>query len=285
MALANEIAENVEIYHCSIRQPWLSFAPQILPRFGRNIIWQKHKPNFNQAPDAIICCGRSMAAVGKYYKRKLKCKLIQILNPRDNPKKYDILICPQHDELKGENIINTQGSLHNISSEKLKQLKPNCQRQNNVFKDKLCTLLLGNPAKGFYQELEKLSQDIKKHFSQHRLFICASRRTAKKQHAKIKQYFPNANIWLDNKDGENPYMCLLACSDVFLVTADSINMLSETCASDKAVIALAQNYISPKHQRFVKSIANRLSSMDSIQSTNKPLAVLKQVAQQTLRKV
>lgn len=269
-ALASRLSDNITLYHCTIRQPWLSFAPRILPRFGKNIIWEKQQPDSSQQPDAIITCGRRMAAIGKYYKRQLNCKHIQILNPSDNPKKYDILICPEHDGIKGENVINSKGSLHSISTESLAKI--NCAKYQD---DKIISLLIGNPARDFFKQLESLLGQIKKYFPQHQIIVCGSRRTPSKYHSAIKKAFSNAPmVWLNHTDGENPYLKLLACSDVLLVTADSINMVSEACKTNKPVIAIGQEYISPKHKKFIRSIEQRLSTFKNIKRNNEPLNTL-----------
>ncbi len=276
-ALAVGLAKNVQLFHCSIRQPWLSFAPRILPRFGRNIIWEKNAPDCDNPPDAIITCGRRMAAIGKYFKRLCQCKHIQILNPGDDDKKYDLLICPEHDGLKGKNVISTQGSLHGINAERLNQKKNQCQQQSSEFSNKTIALLLGNPDKGFYKKLDHLAEHIKQYCNDADLYVCGSRRTHKRYHNTIKQQFNFANnIWLAPVDGNNPYQCLLACSDAFIVTADSINMLSETCATDKVVIAIGEKYISPKHQKFIASISDRLDNFDEQTYDIKPLNTLEQ---------
>lgn len=276
VALANKLSDEISLFHCTIRQPWLSFAPRILPRFGKNIIWEKDKPDVSQPPQIIITCGRRMAAIGKYYKRLLACKHIQILNPGDNPKKYDLLICPEHDEIKGDNVITTQGSLHGISVASLAKIK--CSDVINTIKN--ITLFIGNPGKLFFQEMDKLAFNMDKHYPNHKVIICGSRRTPKKQHEQIKNSFKQAQlIWLSDNDGENPYLKFLACSDVIVVTADSINMVSEACATDKAVIVVGQNFISPKHQRFIDSVEDRLSDFNNLNKNSAPLSTLDNVVQ------
>jgi len=276
-ALATGLAKTIELFHCSIRQPWLSFAPRILPRFGRNIIWEKSTPDCDNPPDVIITCGRRMAAVGKYFKRHSQCKHIQILNPGDDYKKYDVLICPEHDGLKGKNVISTKGSLHGINADWLNKKKSQCQQQSPDFSNKIMALFLGNPSKAFYKDLEQLSNQIREYCQGVDLYVCGSRRTHKKQHDKIKQHFSFAkHIWLNSDDGHNPYQCLLACSDAFIVTADSINMLSETCETDKPVIAIGEKHISPKHQRFIASLSDRLDTFDKQSTDIKSLNTLKQ---------
>ncbi|MBL4659030.1 MAG: mitochondrial fission ELM1 family protein [Alcanivoracaceae bacterium] len=286
LALASKIANNINIFHCGLRQPWLSFAPRILPGFGKNIIWEKHKPDLNQRPDAIITCGRRMAAVGKYFKRQGNSKHIQILNPGDNHKKYDILVCPEHDRLIGQNIVSSKGSLHNISSTSLSHIKLKCKEEGKGYNNKIVSVFIGNPAKGFFKELDKLATNIKQYFPNHDLIICGSRRTHRKFHAIIRSHFNSARLcWLSEKDGDNPYHCLLACSEVLIVTADSINMVSEASASNKQVIAIAQGYISPKHKRFIHSIKDRLSKFGDAQVVHRPIDNINDVLQQVLNKL
>ena len=275
-ALANKIANQISLFHCGLRQPWLSFAPRILPGFGRNIIWEKQTPNILKTPDAIITCGRRMAAIGKYYKQQIKCKHLQILNPTDNPKNYDIIICPEHDRMVATNVISSKGSLHSISKSEL-------QKYKYPTDNKVLSLLIGNPGKHFFKNLSNLAKKILDQYPNFDLYICGSRRTDKKQKKKIRKVFKDAQLcWLEESDGQNPYMSILANSDVLLVTADSINMVSEACATNKTVIVVAQEQVSPKHKRFVKSIENRLSEFGTIHNNPVPLDTLTHVAQQVL---
>lgn len=275
-ALTTEIAQTFSVYRCALRQPWLSFAPRIMPSFGKNIIWSTSQPDIKQPPDAIVSCGRRMAAVGKYHKRLTQRPHIHILNPTDNADKYDVIVCPQHDQLQGANVLQIQGSLHPINAQMLQQYK-------KTSNDKRLGLLLGSPDAGFFQNLTHLASQINNEYPDYVLSVCASRRTAGKYHAHIRQSFKAAKIcWLNETDGENPYLSLLANSDVLMVTADSINMLAEACATDKTVIALAVDAVSAKHQRFVASLQQRLSQFGTQKQQHTALTTLAQTAQQVL---
>lgn len=191
-------------------------------------------PDKTQAPDAIITCGRRMAAVGKYFKRMMDCKHIQILNPTDNPKKYDLIVSPEHDRLKANNVIISKGSLHSITTSSLIQYQKSYQDKFQLDDTKVICLMLGNPANAFFRNLDDLVMQIKKKYPSHQLHVCGSRRTNKKVRDKIRKSFKQAqSCWLSEVDGQNPYLFLLASSDVLLVTADSINMVSEACAKSR----------------------------------------------------
>jgi mitochondrial fission protein ELM1 len=279
-ALAHALSSHVTLYYCSIRQPWLSFAPRILPRFGKNIVWKNSQPDKQSTPNLIITCGRRMAAIGKFYKRKTGSQHLQILNPGDGAGKYDILVCPEHDNITGDNVITTRGSLHGITDEILTKYKDNHDFANSL------VLLLGNPEKKFFTQLDDLKKQIEKNFSKHSVIVCGSRRTPKKYFKVIRQAINDAKIvWLSKEDGENPYLSLLAQGSVFVVTADSINMVSEVCATDKPVIAIAQNAISPKHKRFIQSINERLSQFGNVKEKNVPLNELNRLYEEVAKRL
>jgi hypothetical protein len=44
--------------------------------------------------------------------------------------------------------------------------------------------------------------------------------------------------WIWDMQGENPYLGLLACADMIVVTADSVSMVSEAVATDVPVMVM-----------------------------------------------
>ncbi len=285
LALAHHIAKNVNVYQCQLSRPWLTFAPKILPFFEKGLKWNQSQPNRKQKPDVIISCGRRMAAVAKYLKTKTNSRHIQILNPRDNHDNYDLIICPKHDNIKGNNIITCLGSLHQFNISFLKKIASSCQTHTHL-KQPLLSLFLGNPHVEFFKQFDQLSQQIRKHYPNHVIAICGSRRTNEKYQQMIRNIFSDAEIcWFSHQDGENPYQCLLATSQILIVTADSINMVSEACATDKPVIVVATEQISVKHQKFIHSVQHRLSKFGHQKITNEPLKSLKELAQDVLKRI
>jgi uncharacterized protein len=47
-----------------------------------------------------------------------------------------------------------------------------------------------------------------------------------------------SHIWTGPDDGENPYQGYLAAADCLVVTPDSVNMLSEACATGRPVLTM-----------------------------------------------
>jgi hypothetical protein len=64
------------------------------------------------------------------------------------------------------------------------------------------------------------------------LLLCGSRRTPADWVASLRARFSErARLWFNAADGENFYAGALACADRIVLTPDSVNMLSEACAT------------------------------------------------------
>jgi len=260
MTLAQRLADNCSLHTFSLRQPWESFAPRIIPGFHHGFNWQSEKPNFNQPPDIIISTGRKAAAMGKYItqryrKQATQLKHIQILNPKDKADNYAVVLIPEHDQKNGPNIITFTGSLHPYSPHWFSQAKLSASNQNSPI-----AIFIGNPPIQYFKNnLKTELQKIRSLYPEQSLELCGSPRMSEKTIGKIKAVLtPNDTFWFIHDDGPNPYQRLLQQAKHLYVTADSINMMNECAGSTVPVTLLAKNCIqNPKHRRFMKSLAHR----------------------------
>ncbi len=256
MTLARALAEQVEFFPFTLKQPWLTFAPRRLPRFDLAINGSI-EPQITTPPDLIITTGRIAAAVGKHYKSKLiaqsiSCKHIHILNPKDNLNKYDWVLIPEHDDVKGENVINFVGSIHPYNQQWFEQDKDESFNQ-------YLAIFIGNPKKEYFKnDFAAEIAAIQEHFKESPLYFCGSPRLNPNSKEVIKSLVrAQDKIWLDELDGPNPYESLLKNAKKIFVTSDSINMVNEACASSVPVSILAEKHAtSPKHRRFLNSLSN-----------------------------
>jgi mitochondrial fission protein ELM1 len=261
MTVANALTTDVELYTFTLRQPWLTFAPRRLPQFDKAIKWSSTPP-IEQPPELIITTGRKAAAVGKHYKsffrsKGLDCKHIQILNPKDNLKKYDWVLIPEHDNVKGANVINFQGSIHPYDEQWFTQNKDSSYSH-------YLAVFLGNPPKKYFnKQFKEEILTIRSCFKNSPLYFCGSPRLDKNIRTKIRQTaIPSDKVWLSYDDGANPYQTLLKNAKKIFVTSDSINMINEACASHVSVSILANNLLpSPKHQRFINTMSDRICDL------------------------
>ena len=72
--------------------------------------------------------------------------------------------------------------------------------------------------------------------------------------------------WLDEADGPNPYAGLLGWADFIVCTADSVNMLSEACATDAPVYVHGVEAVGGRPRRFVDRLlaAGRVRRFDGL---------------------
>ncbi|XP_028109670.1 mitochondrial fission protein ELM1-like [Camellia sinensis] len=90
------------------------------------------------------------------------------------------------------------------------------------------------------------------------LRISFSRRTPQEVSDILEKefsYHPKVYIW-DGKD-PNPHMGHLAWADAFIITADSVSMLSEACSTGKPVYVIGAERCTWKFAEFHKSLQER----------------------------
>src|SRR3546814_6768877 len=63
--------------------------------------------------------------------------------------------------------------------------------------------------------------------------------------------------WLADGDGENPYPGLLAWADRIIVSPDSVNMISEACATEVPVWVPGMARARGRHARFLHALHAR----------------------------
>ena len=82
--------------------------------------------------------------------------------------------------------------------------------------------------------------------------MTVSRRTPPATTARLRHAFAQLPglFWAGSEDGDNPYAGILAWSDRLIVTPDSVNMISEACASGPPVWTYAPRPIVGKLARF-----------------------------------
>lgn len=253
LAVAQAAAHEVHCFTFRANYFQRLLAPNALGHRIKQTHWITHKPLLKQAPDLIISCGRQAAAAANALKQKMPCHHIQILNPKGNLAKYNLLLLPRHDGLKGKNIVQFTGSIHSISANKQTAEVPIQQGTTAV--------ILGNPDIRYWQQQWPTDWEMIKQ-AHSTIFVCGSPRLSTEAKQIITNCVkPPASIWLGYQDGLNPYASLLSLADQFLVTADSINMMNECLATDQTTQLLATQYVTSKrHLRFIQTAQSHISS-------------------------
>ena len=267
VGLAQHFSEKIQSIETKILFPWSKLKPGIIPIFSWIFL---NNLNFSSSPDIVISCGRKSVYLSLYLKKKYKNIItIHIQNPKINFKKFDFIIAPQHDKIKGENIISSMGALHKFTNEKIQE---ESNLKFNIPKSNLISILIGGTNRHYdfsKKEIEKLIskiQNIKKIYPLYNILLLSSRRTPHKIKRLLRNSLNNiAYIWKDNE--ENPYIFALKYSKFFIVTADSTSMISECAFTGKPIFIFHLNYkrkskrIEKFHEDFEKlNITKKLTN-------------------------
>src|SRR3546814_14692136 len=77
--------------------------------------------------------------------------------------------------------------------------------------------------------------------------------------------FRSGLAWRDDGDGPNPYPGLLAWADRIVCSADSVNMVSEACATRAPVFVFEPGRVTGRPRRFLDALLarGRIRAMDA----------------------
>jgi len=223
-----------------LRFPWSHLPPGFFPIFDFAI---KNKSDFmaDRYPKYVITSGRKSIYLSLLLKRKLKDKVktIHIQDPKINPKLFDHIIAPEHDHIKGPNVIKSKLAINHINEELMSSEAIKFNEDFKSLNKPIVTLILGGKSNNYTFDkaaLNRLSMKIDKIIENNSvsLVILFSRRTDKFIKDFIaKKYSEDHLVWTNSQ--KNPYIALLKLSSCLICTGDSVSMISEAIYSRKPV--------------------------------------------------
>ena len=266
LGLAEALGLSPDIKRIVPRRPWRWLPPQVW--FGPlSALGPKGDRLLPPWPDLIIATGRLTVAPVLAAKRASggATFLAQIQNPGVDPARFDLVIAPKHDRLTGDNVLSTLGSLTRVTPARLAAGADEFRAMLEGLPRPLVAVLLGGPNKVYRMGerlVERLGNDLAGLVQRQGcgLAISASRRTGTAAMAHLRQRLRGLPVVFWEGDGPNPYFGFLALADAFLVTADSVNMVSEAASTGKPVhiISMESNRTggAAKFRRFHDQLAN-----------------------------
>ena len=211
------------------------------------------KNNFENNFDIVISCGRKSVIPSIYLKQKFKNKImnIHIQDPKVSLDNFDFIVAPEHDSLKGKNVLTTKGAIHYLRNRELSENENYLKPQIN--KEKLATLIVGGPNKYYdYNDktIDEIFLKIKDNFinNGYQLIFIPSMRTPQNVINKAVNYFGENQIIITNVD-KKAYLSSLKLADHIVVTCDSTSMISEAAMTGKPIY-VAQMPAIKKNNRF-----------------------------------
>lgn len=225
----------------ALNQPWRSLPPNFwLP----GIIGTTDTCDalFAPWPDLIISCGRQAVGPAAEIKRRAQDKTtaVHIQHPRVSIGKFDLVAAPAHDNLSGHNAISTIGSLGRINRAILSIAASEMTARFSSLPRPLIAVSIGGSNSVYTldktlvttiaAQLQKIAVD-----TGGSLLITTSRRTGGENEALLRQALKDIPGEFWDGTGDNPYFAYLGSADYVVVTGDSVNMVSEACATGKPV--------------------------------------------------
>lgn len=292
LALARALGLTPRIISLQVSHPWDWAAPRLSLGALHGMRDRNGGSIAAPWPAIAIGCGRRAALLTRCLRdwSRQQSFTVQILDPRIATSHFDIVITPRHDRLAGDNVIETRGGLNVIDDAWLADARSGIASFNELPKP-LTAVLIGashtsiSLDDAYFETLLDILAQLHARFGGSFL-VSTSRRTAHERTETLRKQFLRwpGIFWSGPNDGANPYVGILGWADRFIVTGDSVNMISEACATGKPVHAFAPVSATGKLGLFHRSLheSGHLVSIDEFASAEAtpPLRETSNVADQ-----
>jgi uncharacterized protein len=235
-----------------IRFPWTCLPPRLWV-----LAFAATEPTLSPPwPDLVIGCGRNTAMPGLAIRRASGGRTLaaQIQDPGIGRSEFDLLVVPEHDGLRGPRVIVTRGAVHRVTRARLAAERDRFPALA-VLPRPILSVLIGGANKAYRMSLRRLGEiaDAVAEILRTRggsALVTPSRRTGAAGIGLLRARLKNLPVAIWDGCGENPYFAYLALADAFMVTADSVSMISEAAATGNPVHILDLDGGNAKFARF-----------------------------------
>ena len=285
--LAKALGLNFKHETIQLKKFWNLVPPKLTP-----VLESVLKERFVCDAKVVISCGRKSVIPSILLKKRFKKEIfnIHIQDPKINLNNFDSIVCPEHDDLHGDNVVKTKGAIHYLTNNEIQKninyLKPN---QGDK---KIVTFILGGPNKYYSfseKQMDRMFAKIKNMFvsSKYKLIVIPSYRTPENILKLAFNYFNQDHLVIKERD-KKAYLSGLSNAKYIVVTCDSTSMISE-CALTGKPIYIAEIPSKRDDYRFrqfrdlfiklniIKILDNKLELWvyDKLDETNKIAEIIK----------
>ena len=194
-------------------------------------------------PDIAIASGRATVPYLRALKRASGGRTFTAFmqDPRVGAGAADLIWVPEHDALRGANVVVTATSPHLLSPERLAGARAAPAPCVAALPGPRAALLVGGASRHFpydgdeARELSAVAAALLD--SGASIMATGSRRTPPAVARAVRAVLataPGRTFWWDGS-GDNPFLSMLANADSIVVTADSVNMVGEAAATGAPV--------------------------------------------------
>ncbi|TDR42437.1 hypothetical protein DFR29_10820 [Tahibacter aquaticus] len=296
LALAESLAVATRVWQVEPAPPWSWLAPRLLAGAVSALPALQRHQFVPPWPALAIGCGRAAALYTRGLRQWSQGRTftVQILDPRIAPHHYDLVIAPQHDRLRGSNVLNPLGSLNPVDAAWLADgaaAFPDLARLPSPRRAVLFgarTSAVDIDTQYCVSVVEALAKKHAKHGGS--FMVSTSRRTPTVLVDFLRSAFARLPgvFWSGPDDGPNPYAGFLASADSIFVTPDSVNMLSEACAVGVPVTTWlpqpARGKLGRLHAALFESGHVQMLGQPAKQSRPEPLRETRTIADEVRRR-
>jgi mitochondrial fission protein ELM1 len=260
-------------------------------------------------PALVLSCGARSAAVALWLKARFGCVLVHCMPPGLNvlmgSDRFDLLVMPDQEGAlstvgAGSNVMRVLGSPHRVSPLLLRQSAAGWNERLSHLPRPAVALLVGGARERLFggtgmppARAHALARHVARLVIEQGGSVLAStsRRTGAEATDALGAGLGRALhlLYRWGEPGENPYHGYLATADAIIVTADSVAMMSEACATGAPVFVALPELAGPRERRivtsFVKAGQVRMLGEDIGGWPRKPLDEAGRVAREVRRLV
>ena len=244
IALAEAVGLPFVVKRVHPRPPWTWLPPGWWPR-PLAALGDDSDPIAPPWPDLLISCGRRAVPYARWVKRQSAgaTTAVHIQNPQSRLSAFDLVAPPRHDHLRGTNVVEPEASLHRVTPERLAAAAADFAPQLAHLPRPLVTVLIG----GSNSCYELTADAVSALAGQLRalcleqgagLAVTPSRRTGDGNIETLRRALEGLPAVIWDFQEPNPYFGFLGLADALIVTSDSVNMVTEACATGKPVHVL-----------------------------------------------
>ena len=232
--LANALKLNFKHQKIKLKPFWNLIPPKFTP-ISENLLTEK----FVCDCKIVISCGRKSVIPSIAIKKRLGNEIfnIHIQDPKVSFKHFDLIISPDHDGTKGDNVLTTRGSIHYLTK---KEITDNLNYlELDKGKKQIVAFIIGGPNKYYSysdEHIHFMFNKIKNLFTpdKFKIVVIPSYRTPEEVIKKAYNTF-SVNHLVIKKIDKQAYLSSLAIADYVIVTCDSTSMISEAAVTGKPV--------------------------------------------------
>jgi mitochondrial fission protein ELM1 len=291
LAVASVVSNgNVKVVNVHYSTRFMRYLSTLLvwsfrhPRYYKGVLtWALKKGSlrelFTSSPDAVISTGASLHSINLALCTILQIKSIVVMKPsmsRQND--FDLRIIPQHDTPSPlKNTLVTVGAPTQISPAYIQTHAETLKQQLSIEHNKSISFFIGHPEESHVPEILKQLKRISTKMNRP-LLVTTSRRTPASVIAKVQEAlasFPLCKLLVvpTQKPQNDPFSgdmiaAMMGCSELLLVTQDSLSMISESASSGRRTIVIEATPIQSEQGKKQKMICTLINQ--GYVSTTKP---------------